>query len=203
MSKEGEFAAQHKLPPKYKDDNHFKQDWFMGIYMQLMPNHYPEWVGKEPTCATDFTSMEFPILARDTENMKASAEGPDIQLAQSWESTSTINNKATCDSQSHKHPWFAKSHPPKGLEKILFQQSDAKTTQESSTWADAKTQQSSDNASSSWNSPPFDADAPSSSATVTTYQLWSVEGAVATAEKKKRRGTQVNPTRLATKVRWR
>eukprot|EP00536_Pseudo-nitzschia_multiseries_P007603 jgi/Psemu1/18325/gm1.18325_g len=27
------------LPPKYKDDNHFKQDWFMGIYMQLMANH--------------------------------------------------------------------------------------------------------------------------------------------------------------------
>eukprot|EP00536_Pseudo-nitzschia_multiseries_P008279 jgi/Psemu1/20123/gm1.20123_g len=37
------------LSPKYKDDNHFKQDWFMGIYMQLMTNHCPEWVDNKPT----------------------------------------------------------------------------------------------------------------------------------------------------------
>eukprot|EP00536_Pseudo-nitzschia_multiseries_P008882 jgi/Psemu1/21714/gm1.21714_g len=135
MSKEGEFTAQHKLPPKYKGDNHFKQNWFMGIYMQLMTNHCPQWVDNEPTCATNFASMEFPIFARDTEDMVASAAGPDIQLAQSWESpASTVNSKNTWDSQSHKHPRFAKSHPPKGLEKISFQQSDAtRTTQESST----------------------------------------------------------------------
>eukprot|EP00536_Pseudo-nitzschia_multiseries_P006364 jgi/Psemu1/15073/gm1.15073_g len=96
MSKEGEFTAQHKLPPKYKDDNHFKQDWFMGIYMQLVMNiHCPEWVDNKPTCATNFAFMEFPIFARDTEDMEASAVGPDIQLAQSWESPSTINSKAT------------------------------------------------------------------------------------------------------------
>eukprot|EP00536_Pseudo-nitzschia_multiseries_P009688 jgi/Psemu1/24005/gm1.24005_g len=121
MSKEGEFTAQHKLPPKYKDDNHFKQDWFMGIYMQRMMNHCPEWVADKPTCATNFASMEFPIFARDTEDMEASAVGLDIQLAQSWESPSTINTKATWDSQTKKKV------PPKGLEKILFQQSDAKT----------------------------------------------------------------------------
>eukprot|EP00536_Pseudo-nitzschia_multiseries_P014969 jgi/Psemu1/40744/gm1.40744_g len=184
----GEFAAQHKLPPKYKDDNHFKQDWFMGIYMQLMTNHCPEWVDDKPTCATNFASMEFPIFARDTEDMETSAAGPDIELAQSWESPSTINSKATWDSQSHEHPRFARSHPPKGLEKILFQQSDAKTTQEeSSTWADGKTQQeeqASDNMS--WNSSPFDVAAGSttSPATATTDQLRSVEGVVVTAEKK-------------------
>eukprot|EP00536_Pseudo-nitzschia_multiseries_P014262 jgi/Psemu1/38087/gm1.38087_g len=86
MSKEGEFTAQQKLPPKYKDDNHFKQDWFMGIYMQLMTNHCPEWANGKPTCAMNFVSMEFPIFARDIEDMEASAAGPDIQLAQSWES---------------------------------------------------------------------------------------------------------------------
>eukprot|EP00536_Pseudo-nitzschia_multiseries_P011328 jgi/Psemu1/28554/gm1.28554_g len=104
------------LPPKYKDDNHFKQDWFMGIYMYQLPmtNHCPEWVGDEPTCATNFASMEFPIFARDTEDMEASAAGPDIELAQTWENPSTINSKATWDSQSHEHPHFAKSQ-----EKIL------------------------------------------------------------------------------------
>eukprot|EP00536_Pseudo-nitzschia_multiseries_P019465 jgi/Psemu1/60830/gm1.60830_g len=101
--------------------------------MQLMTNHCPEWVDDEPTCATNFASMEFPIFARGTEDMEASAAGPDIQLAQSWESPSTINSKATWDSQSHKHPRLAKNHPPKGLvEKILFQQPDAKMAQESS-----------------------------------------------------------------------
>eukprot|EP00536_Pseudo-nitzschia_multiseries_P003410 jgi/Psemu1/7710/gm1.7710_g len=64
------------LPPKYKDDNNLKQDWFMGIYMQLMTNHCPEWVDNEPTCATSFVSMEFPIFAMDTEDMEASAPGP-------------------------------------------------------------------------------------------------------------------------------
>eukprot|EP00536_Pseudo-nitzschia_multiseries_P010990 jgi/Psemu1/27558/gm1.27558_g len=177
------------LVAPYKDDNHFKQDWFMGIYMQLMTNHCPEWVDNVPTCATNFASMEFPIFARDTEDMEASAAGPDIQLAQSWESPSTINSKATWDSQSQEHPRFAKIHPNKGLEKILFQQSDAKTTQESSTWADAKMQKSS-NTSLSWNSPPFDTDAPSSPATTTTDQLWSAKGAVVTAEKKKRSTTK-------------
>eukprot|EP00536_Pseudo-nitzschia_multiseries_P011110 jgi/Psemu1/27914/gm1.27914_g len=167
------------LPPKYQNDNHFKQDWFMGIYMQLMTNHCPEW---------------FPIFARDTEDMEASVAGPDIQLAQSWESKSTINSKATWDSQSHKYLHFAKSHPPKGLEKILFQQSDAKTTQESSTWADVKTtQESSDTTSSSWNSPPFDAASPASA---TTDQLWSVEGAVVTAEKKKQEENTTKPHSL-------
>eukprot|EP00536_Pseudo-nitzschia_multiseries_P018120 jgi/Psemu1/54206/gm1.54206_g len=138
--KHGEASTEEeiRLPPKYKDDNHFKQDWFMGIYMQLMTNHCPEWVDKEPTCATNFASMEIPIFSRDTEDMEASAAGPDIQLAQSWESPSDINSKATWDNQSHEHPRFAKSHPPEGLEKILFHQSDAKTTQESSTRADAK-----------------------------------------------------------------
>eukprot|EP00536_Pseudo-nitzschia_multiseries_P008186 jgi/Psemu1/19795/gm1.19795_g len=102
---------------------------------------------------------------------------------------STINSKATWDSQSHKHPRFAKKRPPKGLEKILFQQSDAKTTQESSTWADGKMQEeSSDN--TSWNSPPLDATASSSPATATTDQLHSVQGVVVTAEKKKRNMTK-------------
>eukprot|EP00536_Pseudo-nitzschia_multiseries_P013995 jgi/Psemu1/37178/gm1.37178_g len=73
MSKEREFTAQHKLPPKYKDDNCFKQDWFMGIYMQLLTNHCPEWVDVEPTCAMNFDFMGFPIVARDTEDMEASA----------------------------------------------------------------------------------------------------------------------------------
>eukprot|EP00536_Pseudo-nitzschia_multiseries_P003187 jgi/Psemu1/7116/gm1.7116_g len=102
MSKDGEFTAQHKLPPKYKDENHFKQNWFMGIYMQLMTNHCSKLVDLEPTCATNFVSMEFPIFARDTEDMEASVAGHDIQLAQSW-SPSTINSKPTWDSQSHKH----------------------------------------------------------------------------------------------------
>eukprot|EP00536_Pseudo-nitzschia_multiseries_P002437 jgi/Psemu1/5544/gm1.5544_g len=196
MSKEGEFTAQHKLPPTYKDDNHFKQDWFMVIYMQLMINHCPEWVNNKPTCATNFASMEFPIFARGTEGMEASAAGPDIQLAQSWESPRTINsNKATWDSsQSHKPPRFTKSHrPPKGLEKILFQQSDAKTTQESSTWADAKTQESSDNTSSSCNSPPFEAASPEAAA---TDQLCSVEGVVVTAEKEKKKRNTTKPSSL-------
>eukprot|EP00536_Pseudo-nitzschia_multiseries_P001957 jgi/Psemu1/4601/gm1.4601_g len=70
MSKEGGFTAQHKLPPKYKNNNHFKQDCFMEIYMQLMTNHCPEWVDDKPTCATSFVSMEFPIFARDTEDME-------------------------------------------------------------------------------------------------------------------------------------
>eukprot|EP00536_Pseudo-nitzschia_multiseries_P006746 jgi/Psemu1/15980/gm1.15980_g len=84
------------LPPKYKDDNHFKQDWFIGIYVQPMINHCPEWVDDKPTCATNCASMEFPIFARNTEDMEESAVGPDIiQLAQSWESQSTINSKAT------------------------------------------------------------------------------------------------------------
>eukprot|EP00536_Pseudo-nitzschia_multiseries_P004280 jgi/Psemu1/9630/gm1.9630_g len=167
----GEFAAQHKLPPKYKDDNHFKQDWFMGIYMQLMTNHCPEWVDNEPTCATNLASMEFPIFARDTKDMEASAAGPDIELAQSWESPT-------------------RSHPLKGLDNILFQQSDAKTTQEeSSTWADGKTQQEESSGNTSWNSPPFDAVASSttSPATTTTDQLRPVEGVVVTAEKKKKK----------------
>eukprot|EP00536_Pseudo-nitzschia_multiseries_P016850 jgi/Psemu1/48124/gm1.48124_g len=42
--------------------------------------------------------MEFPIFARDTEDMEASTAGPDIQLAQSWESPIIINSKATWDS---------------------------------------------------------------------------------------------------------
>eukprot|EP00536_Pseudo-nitzschia_multiseries_P007604 jgi/Psemu1/18326/gm1.18326_g len=122
--------------------------------------------------------LEFPIFVRDTEDMEASASGPDIQLAQSWESPSTISSKATWDSQSHENPCFAKSQeeespppPPKGLEKILFQQSDAKT-------------QSSDD--TSWNSPLVNANSspPSSPATATIDQLWSVEGAAITAEKK-------------------
>eukprot|EP00536_Pseudo-nitzschia_multiseries_P015342 jgi/Psemu1/42142/gm1.42142_g len=50
-----------------------------------MTNHCPKWVDDEPTCATNFASMEFPIFARDTEGMEASAAGPVIQLAQSWE----------------------------------------------------------------------------------------------------------------------
>eukprot|EP00536_Pseudo-nitzschia_multiseries_P004976 jgi/Psemu1/11412/gm1.11412_g len=161
---------------------------FMGIYMQLITNHCPEWVDNNPTCAANFASMEFPIFAGDTEDMEASAAGPDIQLAQSWE----IPNN-----QSHKLPCFAKSQeeslPPKGLEKILFQQSDAKM------------QESLDAADASWNSPPFDVNGspPSSPATATADQLWSVEGAVATAEKRKR-GTQLNPTtNWSTKVRWR
>eukprot|EP00536_Pseudo-nitzschia_multiseries_P002133 jgi/Psemu1/4954/gm1.4954_g len=94
------------LPLKYKDNNHFKQDWFMVIYMHLMTNHCPKWIDNEPTCATNFAFMdEFPIFARDTEDTEASAVGPDIQLAQSWESpsTSTINSKATWDSQSHNN----------------------------------------------------------------------------------------------------
>eukprot|EP00536_Pseudo-nitzschia_multiseries_P016481 jgi/Psemu1/46348/gm1.46348_g len=123
--------------------------WFMGIYMQLMTNHCPEWVGNEPTY------------------MEASAAGPDIQLAQSWESPITINSKATWDSQSHKHPRFA----------------------DANTWADAKTQESSNNMS--WNSPlPFNAASP---ATATTDQLRSVEKAVpvrAEKEKKKRNTTK-------------
>eukprot|EP00536_Pseudo-nitzschia_multiseries_P001843 jgi/Psemu1/4250/gm1.4250_g len=48
----------------------------------------------------------------DTEDMEASAAGPDIQLAQSWKNPSTISSKATWDSQSHEHPRFAKSPPP-------------------------------------------------------------------------------------------
>eukprot|EP00536_Pseudo-nitzschia_multiseries_P017785 jgi/Psemu1/52549/gm1.52549_g len=185
------------LHPKYKDDNHFKQDWFMGIYMQLMTNHCPEWVDNKPTCARNFASMKFPIFARDIEDTEASVAGPDIQLAQSWESPSTINSKATWDSESHEHTRFAKSHPPKGLKKILFQQSDAKTTtHESSTWADGKTQESSDNTSLSWNSPPFDVDAPSSPATATTDQLRSVEGAVVTAEKGKKKRNTTKPHSL-------
>eukprot|EP00536_Pseudo-nitzschia_multiseries_P016084 jgi/Psemu1/44856/gm1.44856_g len=93
MSKEGGFTAQHKLPPKYKNDNHFKQDWCVGIYtMQLMTNHCPEWV-------------EFPIFAtRDTKHMEASAAGSDIQLAQSWESPSTINSKATSCCNGNNRP---------------------------------------------------------------------------------------------------
>eukprot|EP00536_Pseudo-nitzschia_multiseries_P004811 jgi/Psemu1/10931/gm1.10931_g len=79
------------LSPKYKDDNHFKQDWFMGIYMQLMTNYCPEWADGEPTCVMNFASMEFPIFARDTEDMETSAASLDIQLAQSWKSPSTIN----------------------------------------------------------------------------------------------------------------
>eukprot|EP00536_Pseudo-nitzschia_multiseries_P010109 jgi/Psemu1/25002/gm1.25002_g len=63
-----------------------------------MINHCPEWVDNEPTCATNFASMEFPIFAKDTEDMEASAAGSDIQLAQSWESPSAINSKATWDS---------------------------------------------------------------------------------------------------------
>eukprot|EP00536_Pseudo-nitzschia_multiseries_P010511 jgi/Psemu1/26174/gm1.26174_g len=165
MSKEEESTAQHTLPPKYKDDNHFEQNWFMGIYMQLMTDHCPEWVDDVPTCATNFASMEFPMFARDTEDMEASAAGPDIQLAQSWESPSTINSKTTWDSQSHEHPH-------------------AKTTQESSTWADGKRQEESSN-NTSWNSPPFDATA-CSPATATTDQLRSVEGVVVTAEKRKK-----------------
>eukprot|EP00536_Pseudo-nitzschia_multiseries_P017859 jgi/Psemu1/52924/gm1.52924_g len=114
MSKEGEFTAQHKLPPKYKkDDNHFKQDWFMGIYMQLMTYHCPQWVDDEPTCAMHFASMELPIFARDTEDMEASAAGPDIKLAQSWESPCTINSKATWDSQSNEHPQLHKKSKKK------------------------------------------------------------------------------------------
>eukprot|EP00536_Pseudo-nitzschia_multiseries_P016989 jgi/Psemu1/48829/gm1.48829_g len=151
MSKEGEFTAQHKLCLKYKGDNLFKQDWFMGIYMQLMINDCPEWVDGEPTCATNFASMELPIFARDIEGMEASAAGPDIQLAQSWESPSAINSKATWNKQSH------------GLEKILFQQSDAKT------------QESSD-ADTSWNSPPFDVNGSlPSPATATTCNTLGVE----------------------------
>eukprot|EP00536_Pseudo-nitzschia_multiseries_P011084 jgi/Psemu1/27831/gm1.27831_g len=78
-----------------------------------------------------------------------------------------------------------------GLEKILFQQSDAKR------------QESSDN--TSWNNPPFDADSspPNIPATATTYQLGSVEGAIITAEKEKKKGAQLNPTNWSTKVRWR
>eukprot|EP00536_Pseudo-nitzschia_multiseries_P017213 jgi/Psemu1/49854/gm1.49854_g len=99
----------------------YNTNWFMGIYMQLMANHCPEWADVEPTCATNFAFMEFPIFARDTEDMdEVSAAGPDIQLAQSWESPSTINSKATWDSQSHEHLRFANSHPPKDLEKILL-----------------------------------------------------------------------------------
>eukprot|EP00536_Pseudo-nitzschia_multiseries_P001328 jgi/Psemu1/3080/gm1.3080_g len=113
MSKEGEFTAQHKLPPK------------------------------------------------DTEDMEASAAGPDIQLAQPWESPKERPSR-------------------KGLEKILFQQSDEKTQSSGDT---------------SWNSPPFDIDGgPPGPATATTDQLRSVEGAVATAEKTKMRGTQLNPS---------
>eukprot|EP00536_Pseudo-nitzschia_multiseries_P011887 jgi/Psemu1/30408/gm1.30408_g len=153
------------LVAPYQDDKHFKQDWFMGIYMQLMMNHCPEWVDGEPT-----------------KDMEASAAGPDIQLAQSWDNPSTINSKATWDSQSHEHPQFAKSQeesprPPKDLEKIFFQQSDGKMMQELSTWADAKTQESSNN--TSWNSPSFEANGtspPSSPATATIDQLRSVEG---------------------------
>eukprot|EP00536_Pseudo-nitzschia_multiseries_P006642 jgi/Psemu1/15798/gm1.15798_g len=81
MSKEGEFTAQHTLPPKYKGDNHFNQDWCMGIYMQLVTNHCPEWVDDVPTCATNFASMAFPIFARDTEDMEASAAGPDTLIS--------------------------------------------------------------------------------------------------------------------------
>eukprot|EP00536_Pseudo-nitzschia_multiseries_P014907 jgi/Psemu1/40519/gm1.40519_g len=67
-------------------------DWLVA---PLMTNHCLQWVDDEPTCAMNFASMEFPIFARDTEDMEASAAGPDIQLAQSWESPSTINSKAT------------------------------------------------------------------------------------------------------------
>eukprot|EP00536_Pseudo-nitzschia_multiseries_P009572 jgi/Psemu1/23589/gm1.23589_g len=78
---------------------------------------------------------------------------------------------------------------PKGLEKILFQQSDAKM-------------QSSDD--TPWNSPLFNVDDGSlpSPATATRDQHQALEGAVVMAEKKKRRETQLNPTCWYTKSRW-
>eukprot|EP00536_Pseudo-nitzschia_multiseries_P007541 jgi/Psemu1/18167/gm1.18167_g len=94
----------------YKDDNFFQQYWFLGMYKnQLMTRHCPEWADKEP-------------IVQGTLLLWTSAAGPNIQLAQScWESPSTIGSKATWDSQSHENPRF-------GLEKILFQSSNAKSS---------------------------------------------------------------------------
>eukprot|EP00536_Pseudo-nitzschia_multiseries_P000727 jgi/Psemu1/1654/gm1.1654_g len=117
------YIAQHKLPSKYQNDNHFIQDWFMGTYNQLMmTRHSPGWAKEEPMCARNFASTEYPLFPRDIEDMEASAAGPDIQLAQLWESPSTINNKTSWDSQSHENPQFVwsflygeKSPPPEGV----------------------------------------------------------------------------------------
>eukprot|EP00536_Pseudo-nitzschia_multiseries_P013520 jgi/Psemu1/35416/gm1.35416_g len=67
----GIFTVHHKLPPKYKDDNYFHQDWFLGICKQLISHHCPEWADEKPICAMSFAAtMEFPIFAGDIEDME-------------------------------------------------------------------------------------------------------------------------------------
>eukprot|EP00536_Pseudo-nitzschia_multiseries_P009306 jgi/Psemu1/22854/gm1.22854_g len=192
MSKEGEFTVQHKLPPKYKDDNHFKQDWFMmGIYTQLMTNHRPEWVDDKPTWCHELCFHGAFISSFLLNHGKA-------QVPSAAKPLGIAKATNICALQ--------KSVPLRAWRRSYFNKFDAKTTQqESSTWAEEKTQEeSSDNTTLSWNSPPFNADSPSSPTTAATDQLCSVEEAVVTAEKeKRRRGTRLNPTHLATEVRWR
>eukprot|EP00536_Pseudo-nitzschia_multiseries_P007877 jgi/Psemu1/18983/gm1.18983_g len=82
----GEYTTQHKLPSRYKGDNHFKQDWVLGIYKQLMTHQFPKWAEEEPACAANFASMEWPRYARGYKDMEQATGS--IHLAQLWKNDS-------------------------------------------------------------------------------------------------------------------